>query len=454
MLFDRPGQLLAGMWPRSLAVWMAAFYVALFIIRPWEKLFPGLAELRFERVYAVCMIAVVTVEGWRLKLDRQTIAVLAFVATIALACLTAWKTEFAVDRLYKYLTLLVFYFVLLSVTRTAYTLVFLVTSYCLAMGLYLSKALWEYAVHGAYHYTMGVHRLMGIELTFGGPNDLATSIVLSMPMLLFVFRARRAFTATWPRFYARLLDWALAGYLALALTCLVLTNSRAGMVCFVFWVFVVIMFGQGLKRKLFSLAAGVVLLAAVWVFMPEESKNRLRTVWDPSAGPANAQVSAMGRIEGMIAGYLMFRESPLTGIGPGNFIPYRVQFIDGVPADPHNLIGQALGETGLLGSLAFLWMLWVTLGQCQQTIRLARRNPEPRLETMGWLAAACRETVLILAFDGLFGHNLLRFSWLWAAAFSTLALRQALAARRQARLRDAASFAEHAPLAPLGWAPA
>lgn len=438
---------------------MAAFYVALFIIRPWEKMWPALAEVRFERIYALCMIAAVTVEGWRVRFDRQTVSVLAFFAAIAIACLTAWKTELAVDRLYKYLTLLVFYFVLLSVVRGAYSLVFLVACYGVAMGLYLSKAFWEYAVHGAHHYTMGVHRMIGIEWTFGGPNDLATSIVLSMPMLLFVFRARKAFTATWPKLYRWLLDWAMAGYLVLALTCLVLTNSRAGMVCFIFWLFVVVMSGQGLTRKLLSLVGGVVLLGLIWLMMPEESQNRLRTVWDPEAGPSGAQVSAMGRIEGMLAGWRMFVDSPLTGVGPGNFIPYRVRFVDGVPADPHNLVGQTLGETGLIGTIAFLAMVGITLGQCHRTIRLAQRTGDGRIETMALLSAACRETVLILLFDGLFGHNQLRFSWLWAAAFSSLAWQQAILLRRSVRPVPAAASPAAAGVASpsaarTGWVPA
>ena len=51
-----------GIWPKSLALWMVAFYIALFIIRPWEQLLPWLAALRFERVYAIAMI-VVAVHG-------------------------------------------------------------------------------------------------------------------------------------------------------------------------------------------------------------------------------------------------------------------------------------------------------------------------------------------------------------------------------------------------------
>ncbi len=421
-------RLIMGIWPRSITIWMVGFYVALFIIRPWERLLPGLAEIRFERVYAVSMLLAVTLDGWRLRFDRQMMSVLGFFAVISLSCLTAWQVKLAVEPFYKYATLLVFYFVLLSVVRNAYALVFLVTCYLVAMGLYLSKTAWEFVFNGMYHYTMGVVRMIGIEYTFGGPNDLATSIVLSMPMLLFLFSVRRDFTATWPAMYRWLLGWAMAGYLVLALGCLVATNSRAGMVSFIMFVSLVVLRRRGLMRKALACVAGLVLLGVVWMAMPEESKNRLRTVWDPDSGPESAQLSAMGRVEGFRAGMVMFRRSPLLGMGPGNFIEYRTTYIDGVSLDPHNLLGQALGETGILGTLAFATMVGFTLVTCGRTIRLAEGTDNVTVQTMGRLAMACRETVAILAFDGLFGHNLLRFSWLWAAAFSSLALREALLA--------------------------
>src|ERR1700730_12155977 len=49
-------RLFGGIWPRSLALWIAAFYIALYILRPWELSFAWMNEFHFERVYAICMI--------------------------------------------------------------------------------------------------------------------------------------------------------------------------------------------------------------------------------------------------------------------------------------------------------------------------------------------------------------------------------------------------------------
>lgn len=420
-----------GIWPTSLALWMAAGYIALFVIRPWEKLFPELAELRFERIYAVAMLGVVAFEGLRVRFTWQTAAVGALLASLGLASAAAVDSSLAWDPFYKYLTLVVFYVVLLSVTRSTYALLFLVTCYLLAMGLYVSKSLWEFHVHGMHHYTMGVVRLIGIDVTFGGPNDMATSILLSLPMVVLVNKARPQFTATWPDFWRRLLPVCLAAYMALAVYALMLTKSRAGMLAFVVYVGLQAIRPPNIGRKI---AVALVALVALWFVMPQETRDRFRTVWDPKAGPRSAQESAEGRVAGLKAGLEMFRRSPVLGVGLGNFIPYRLAHLDGVKLEAHNLLGQSLGETGLIGTAAFLAMVGTTL---VSGVQLRRRrwpveNSDAHIARLTTLA--CRDVVLLLLFDGVFGHNLLRFNYLWAAAFTVLSWEMALRAERRARL--------------------
>jgi O-antigen ligase len=422
---------------------MVGFYIALFVIRPWEKLVPQLGELRIERVYAIAMIAVVTFEGWRIRWSRQTAAVAAFFAAIALSSVLAMQTELAFDPFYKYATLVVFYFVLLSVVRSTYALLFVVTCYQIAMGVYLFKALWEFFINGAHHYTMGVVRLIGIEYTFGGPNDLATSIVVSLPMLLLLFTVRNEFTATWPKWIRMLTIPACLGYLAMAIVAIQLTKSRAGMVAFVVFVGLVALRAQSWKVRLRLALGGLVFLALIWVVLPADTKERLETIWNPKAGPASAHQSAEGRVQGFEAGMKMFDRFPYFGVGPGNFVPYRVRYLDGVPSEAHNLVGQILGETGLISAITFIGLIAVALLNAGKTIRLANRWPhDPTIQVLGRVARASREVILLLLFDGIFGHNLFRFSWLWMAAFALLSWDLAQRTLADRRRRDAQPAAQ------------
>ena len=42
------------------------------------------------------------------------------------------------------------------------------------------------------------------------------------------------------------------------------------------------------------------------------------------------------------AGLGMFSRYPMVGIGPGNFVAYRVKNLDGIPLEAHNLAGQIM----------------------------------------------------------------------------------------------------------------
>ena len=271
-----PGEdLRNGIWPRPFEFWMTAFYLALFIIRPWEQLLPSLSNIHFERLYALTMIGVVTMTcGFRLQFNSQTLAVLLFLACLIISGLTAWSPDLAWDEIYVYLTLVVFYMVLVSVIRTPYQLVAMIASYLAVMGVYLAKSQWEFFVNGQHRFDQGVTRLVGIEPTFGGPNALAMSIVVSLPMLLFLYRIKREFIADWPQLWQKWFVCGLLAYLMLAVTSLFLTNSRSGMVSFVVFVVFVSLRGVGLARKLKYITVGIVLLISIWFMLPQDIQGR------------------------------------------------------------------------------------------------------------------------------------------------------------------------------------
>ena len=420
------GLLARDIWPHSIVLWVSAFYLALTIIRPWEELFPALATIHFERVYALCMIAVVLLDpNKHFRLSFQTVTVILFTLAMGVSLDFAQYFVPAWDRFYEYLTFLVFYFVLILGVRTPYELMFIVTCYIVTMAAYLAKAQWEYFFHGAGLYDMGVHRLKGIESRFGSPNSLAMSIVVSLPIWLCLYSVRKTITNGWPAFWQKWFPRGLMVYLALAVSSIALTNSRSGMLSFVLFVLLAALRGRGVQRKLASLSTGLLLLLLIWLVLPGTQKNRFRTIWDPEAGPETANVSAQGRIDGYKAGMTMFKRYPISGVGIGNFKAYRIRYVDGIALNPHNLVGQVLGENGILGGLTFLLMVTATLVNCRRIRVLARGRSDLTLQVLWRLGQACRDAVILLAFEGVFGHNLRRFNWLWMAAFSAIAVQYA-----------------------------
>ena len=418
-------ELKKGIWPRSVALWMAAFYGSLYIIRPWEELFPSLAGIHLMKIYALCLIAVMFFSKKnRFQMDFQALTILFFTLALFISAVFAIHPPASWPSVWEFVTVVVFYFILILVVRTPYELGFLVTCYIVTMAVYLAKSQWEYFVHGAHRYDpgTGIVRMCGIESTFGGPNALAMSIVVSLPFLVFLWSIRKELTEKWPHLWRKWFPRFLVFYAALAVSSVILTNSRSGMLCFVVFAVMVMLRGKGIGGKIGTITLGIIILAGIWLVMPQENRNRFRSIWDPSAGTAVAQKDADARVEGFWIGIEIFEEFPLTGVGIDNAKRYRYVNIDRWE-QTHNLVGQLLGETGIVGGFTFIMMVMVILVNSRKVRFLGERNSsDPKLRSLSRLGLACRDGVILLFFEGLFGHNLLRFNWLWFAAFSVLAL--------------------------------
>ena len=402
-------------WSRSLGLWLVAGYIGLFIIRPWEVLAPWLANIKFERNYAIAMILVVLLTGRRWMPRFQCWTVFAFTASVALSAAFAWQSSFAWQPLYRYATVAITYFLFVAVCKAPRDLFFLVIAYIATMWVYLAKAIWEFAVHGRYEHAQSVSRLIGIELTFGDPNAVAMSTVVSLPFWWFLFHRRTALTIRWSPMWVRAYTSLVFSYPLLASCAVFLTNSRAGMVFLaVFVVLQAFSYYQKASRSFLVLA---MIAGLTWLILPDEQQGRLETLWNPNAGPSNAKVSAEGRWAGFQAGMVMVQRFPLFGVGVGNFLPYRVSSIDGVGLIAHNLPGEILGEMGVAGGVCFSLMIFA-IWRNSRSVRCESDEIHPTLVTLSELGKANLICLALLLCFGLSLHNGLRFNWLWIAAFA------------------------------------
>lgn len=417
-----PGARPRGVFPRSLPLWAGAFYLAIFVIRPWEVLFPELAAIRFERVCALLVIMVVVLSGQlRFRARMATFPVYAFLVATAIATVFGVSPGHSWPTLYLTFTVVVFFVVLISVIRTPYDLLFIISSYIVVLGVYVAKAQWNYWVHHGWEMEAHIKRLRGIERAFGDPNTFGPALALSLPLVLFLYTNRRTFTANWPTRWKKWYAQGLVAFVPLAVASIFMTKSRSASVCLVLFLILQASRGAGLGKKLRRLTAVFVLLVGIFFLLPADIQVRLQTMWDPTVGHDYEHESARGRWEGFLAGVEVFRRHPMTGIGPGVFGPYRKANVDGSQLEAHNLTGQLLAETGAIGAFAFGLLLFGIYSACRRLQTLSRDSDDPVIAVFDSFSRTGQEILLLLLFWGLFQHNLFEFQWIWLAAFTLLA---------------------------------
>jgi O-antigen ligase len=382
-------------------------YLFLFIFRPFEY-WEWLGTYHVERIYMIGLIfAAFLLAGMRYKHHFITTMLLIFFGIICFSTATSFWPDKALDRLWEYFKLMVLFFVILLSVRDEKDFRILIIAVLAITGVYVGKSLWEFLFHGRYVYRMGIRRLCGIDSTFGDPNAFAATIIYSLPFAW----------ALWKTKPSELIKKGLIFYGLMSMVSVALTGSRSGMVAFIF--LLIVLWAKG-KKKVLGAVGLVLVLMISWYAMPTDLQKRFETIYDDSIN-ASATASAQGRIEGLKMGIKLFEISPIWGVGAGcspiavdKLLHYerKVQL--------HNLYGQLLAELGILGAISFLALIF-SLVKTQRKVKMNLIGSNRNNILISQAALASINVMWLLLFEGLFGHNLYRYTWIWISAIFILA---------------------------------
>ncbi|MFP5221220.1 MAG: O-antigen ligase family protein [Acidobacteriota bacterium] len=431
---------------------LLAGYLFLLIFRPYEY-WPILGTFRIERIYVIAFLLFVLVSKEKRWIQSPiNVCVGAFVVVLMVSGTLAFNMEESWSLIIDYLKYVVFYALVILTIRDTVSLKNVLLAYLAVMFLYVWKSAWEFFVHGRFIYTMGIKRMIGVDVTYGDPNSFAASICYSLPLLWAMLRYN--FENKW----LKIGFWC---YGALAVVAIAFTGSRSGMAALVLFLVVA---GIGSSRKVIGVLFMALLMFLGWDFLPEDLQTRFFSTVESGHGPASADESAAGRLAGFLQGLDVFAKYPILGIGPANF-----QFSwPGLPRghNAHNVFGQILGELGIVGTMTFAFLIMTVFLTNRRIVARARRlfpgcdqnipkppksagllrkkrrsdlssqtgappgtkgiggsvssNAMQNVRLLVFVARAVNMTMMLMIFKGWADHNLYRYTWLWLAAITVL----------------------------------
>ena len=215
---------------------------------------------------------------------------------------------------------------------------------------------------------------------------LATSAVLA-------FYLARIHTRTAARTFAA----------AIALACVVgvvYTQSRAALIALLI-VAIAIGVLQGVRLRVLAVALCGALAVGSLV-IPQSLSQRVDALSDGTSATASYRDnnSLRGRTSENLAALDMWHDHPLIGVGPDNFEVHYETYSAAIGIDQraqargaHNLYLESLAETGVLGTAAFLGVLWLSVGGAWR----ARARLEGRDALLGEGVAVALVAFLICA---------------------------------------------------------
>jgi O-antigen ligase len=249
------------------------------------------------------------------------------------------------------------------------------------------------AARGVFDYVRGINLVEGGRLTgavsgiFGNPNDLALNMVSFMPLAVVI--------ALTPR-YSRGRRAAAAAIAALMLATIVFTKSRGGVVGLLVMLLALVLLARQVRP---GFAAAIVAVVLVTIpFMPSSFWTRMNSIFDDEQDKTEFTGSREARRIVMQEGIDTFLERPFTGVGAGQFQNYNPPGWKERWRETHNALIQVAAETGIVGLLAFSFLIvrgfMATIAARRLLRRPKRDRPDPLAAT---LASSERDALLGLS---------------------------------------------------------
>jgi putative inorganic carbon (hco3(-)) transporter len=178
-------------------------------------------------------------------------------------------------------------------------------------------------------------------------------------------------------------------------------------------------------RKRFNpmiLLAGTVIVIFTIPFLPTTYRERFTSLFIVTSQDGIYQdTSLRGRSSEMLTGLAMFAEHPILGVGAGNYptnyqryaqligIEFRTE-----ARDPHSLYVQLLAETGILGTIAFLGIVFFLFDALNKACAAIEKSPR-LADWLPWISSY-RFAILSYLLTSIFLHNAyIRYLWILIA---------------------------------------
>jgi O-antigen ligase len=253
-------------------------------------------------------------------------------------------------------------------------------------------------LQGQYYVVNGVQRAQGVNSMVGGPNELAGLLLAFLPFLIALMMCSKS----------TLLKLLLIACGGLTLFVLLLTGARISLLALMG---MAIFYIVRSKRKVLTLALSLAIGLGLWFSLPAQYQKRYLTVKQYAEG---GQLDDSNKLRLAIwdAGWRMFLDHPLLGVGAGQFPTAYGTIYSGKQhaawMQPHNLFLQVTCELGLLGLGVFLYFVF-QIGKAIREVLQCRDMPG--LEVCYQFASACSFMMLGVILISSVSHMLYRPHW-------------------------------------------
>jgi putative inorganic carbon (hco3(-)) transporter len=339
-------------------------FTTVLLLRPQDRV-PSLTSMHIAEICAFLGIGPMLIHRFtrRLPVFRitpETMGLIVLgVVIVATAPFSVWPGGAIEVFTDAYLKIVIVFVLMMNTLTTTARLERLTWLILLCIGIIAAMSVTDYAT-GRNLVEGG--RLAGpVGGIFGNPNDLAMNMVTFLPATIVVAMSRRR---SMPR---RMIACGIA---ALMVATVIFTKSRGGLLGLCAAMAMLVLTGRFVRRGFGTvLVIGAILTVPA---LPDSFWARMSTIVDSEQDKLQYTGSREARELVMGDGMNTFLEYPITGVGAGQFKNYNPDDRKTRYLETHNVLLQVAAETGIVGLLAFMFLIWRAVVAAWTTMHVTR----------------------------------------------------------------------------------
>lgn len=345
-LFElKTGKLWRYFSSESFAFWMICAYLFLEYFRP-QSIYPQLDFLPWTQLAVLGAFTGCFVDkGVRWVSSPVNTSMLLFLIIIFSSSVFAYWPEISYENLDRFYTWFVIYFLIVNIVNSEKRLfiflcVFLLTSFKLSLSLSIT-----WAKRGFSFTDWG---LKGPPGFFENSGELAIQMLVFWPIAL-------AFAICLKPHINKLKYYVLLLMPTTAIMVILGASSRGAQLA-LFFQLIALNYRSIFKPKV--IVSCIIVLSTLWIFLPDEQKDRFRVVGDDR--------TSQQRLLYWENGFEMINDHPVLGVGYYNFVPYYERFyrddmLYKYAELPHNILIQVGTDAGYAGIIVLLILCFLSI---------------------------------------------------------------------------------------------
>lgn len=291
-------------------------------------------------------------EPIQMNFDKGLIKVIGvFLGAALLAAIFAYKPSIGFDRVWTYLYRMLPLVLALVFIKNSEQLMKIVIVMSISIVITDAYGIWQ-AIHGNYRVA-----------AFGSHPMILAGYLIQMILLLLIVGLEQQFLSLQKKCY-------FVSLAAFSIIILIYNGTRGAWIAVVFTLLLYGLLHIRRNKKVIMIFLVISLFCGVLVISTPVIKDRVSSILDMS-NQSNSERVLLWK-----SAWNMFRDHPLLGVGPGNFVEvYRPYYISPDAKEPelghaHNNFMQMLAETGIIGLSAFVYMFgYILVTMCNRYLK-------------------------------------------------------------------------------------